>query len=55
MEMHVTHRHPSYQDMTEAAKYKNGIVVLAFLFEVIEVFEWNISDFDLFLHIFLQS
>lgn len=34
MEMHVTHRHPRYRDMTEAAKYKNGIVVLAFLFEV---------------------
>lgn len=34
MEMHVTHRHPNYPDMTEAAKYKNGIVVLAFLFEV---------------------
>lgn len=35
MEMHITHRHPSYQDMTEAAKYKNGIVVLAILFEVL--------------------
>lgn len=34
MEMHITHRHPSYQDMTEAAKHKNGIVVLAFLFDV---------------------
>lgn len=38
MEMHVTHRHPSYQDMTEAARYKNGIVVVAFLFEVGEFF-----------------
>lgn len=41
MEMHVTHRHPSYRDMTEAAKYKNGIVVLAFLFEVFyNSFDW---------------
>ena len=51
LEMHIIHRNSNYSDWDEAVKHRDGVVVLAFLFQVrfvILVERLNKPTFEIF-------